>query len=168
MLPDDSAARKAAENDAAFKLQQKHVDQHFQTAKPSDKVIPYSDTLFQDAAVQWLIQTDQVSNKQINLQVFTNLRLVLQPIQAFEHPAFRNMIQIAGRSTPSREVKIPNRQQTRANIISLFKEQMLKLKERLNVSHSAVPTFHCDPIKINSLELFCFWQDQPDLRCLAG
>ena len=23
---------------------------------------------------------------------FTNLRLVLQPIQAFEHPAFRNMI----------------------------------------------------------------------------
>jgi hypothetical protein len=58
------------------------------------------------------------------------------------------MIQIAGRSTPSREVKIPNRQQTRANIISLFKEQMLKLKERLNMS--AVPTFHYDQIKINS------------------
>ena len=50
------------------------------------------------------------------------------------------MIQIAARAT--REVKIPNRQQTRAEIILLFKDQMLKLKERLNVS--AVPTFQCD------------------------
>lgn len=62
-LPDDSTARKAAENEAAAKLQQGRVDQHFPTAKPSDKVDPYSDALFRDAAVQWLIQTDQVSNK---------------------------------------------------------------------------------------------------------
>ena len=61
MLPEDSAARNAAENDAAAKLQQGRVDQHFQAAKPSDRVIPYSETSFWGAAVQWLIQTDQVS-----------------------------------------------------------------------------------------------------------
>ena len=46
MLPDDSAACNVAEADAAAKLQQGRVDKHFQTANPSDKVIPYSDTLF--------------------------------------------------------------------------------------------------------------------------
>ena len=41
------------------------------------------------------------------------------------------MIQIAARAT--HEVKIPNRHQTRAEIISLFKVQINGLKLRLNV-----------------------------------
>lgn len=55
-----------------------------------------------------------------------------KPIQALEHPTFKNMVQIASRAT--REVKIINRHQTRAQIISLFREQINGLKARLNVS----------------------------------
>jgi hypothetical protein len=58
MLPEDSANRKAAAVKA--KLQQGRVDEHFETLKPGDKPIPYSDTTFREAALQWLIQTDQV------------------------------------------------------------------------------------------------------------
>ena len=58
MLPEDSANRKAAALEAAAKLQQGQVDEHFETVKPGDKPIPYSDTAFREAAIQWLIQTD--------------------------------------------------------------------------------------------------------------
>jgi hypothetical protein len=61
MLPEDSAARKLDEASATSKLQQGRVDQHFETVKPEDKPIPYSDAIFQEAAIEWLIQTDQVS-----------------------------------------------------------------------------------------------------------
>ena len=60
MLPEDSATRKAAALEATAKLQQGRVDEHFETLKPGDKPIPYSDTSFREAALQWLIQTDQV------------------------------------------------------------------------------------------------------------
>jgi len=42
------------------------------------------------------------------------------------------MIAIAARSTKG--VKIPNRKQTRGQIISSFKKQMSQLRARLNVS----------------------------------
>jgi hypothetical protein len=58
MLPEDSAARKLDETAAASK--QGRVDQHFETIKPEDKPVPYSDAIFREAAIQWLIQTDQV------------------------------------------------------------------------------------------------------------
>ena len=51
---------------------------------------------------------------------------------AFEHHTYQRMIHIASRAT--RGVQIPNRKQTRVEIIMLFKAQMNKLKERLNVS----------------------------------
>ena len=60
MLPEDSAARKLGEASAASKLQQGRVDQHFETVKPEDRPVPYSDATFRDAAIQWLVQTDQV------------------------------------------------------------------------------------------------------------
>ena len=62
MLPEDSVNRKAAALEATSKTQQGRVDKHFETIKPGDKPIPYSNTLFQDFAIQWLIQTDQVSS----------------------------------------------------------------------------------------------------------
>lgn len=46
------------------------------------------------------------------------------------------MIQITARAT--REVKIPNRHQTRAEIITLFKVQLLGLKSRLNVRENVI------------------------------
>jgi hypothetical protein len=61
MLPEDSAARKLDEASAASNLQQGRVDQHFETVKPEDKPVPYSDAIFREAAIQWLIQTDQVT-----------------------------------------------------------------------------------------------------------
>ena len=60
MLPKDSAAWKAAEVEAAAKLHQGRVDQHFEPIKPGDKPLPYSDSTFREAAIHWLVQTDQV------------------------------------------------------------------------------------------------------------
>lgn len=60
MLPKDSVARKVAEAEATAKLQQGRVDEHFEPMKPGDKPVPYSDRTFQELAVQWLVETDQV------------------------------------------------------------------------------------------------------------
>lgn len=59
MLPDDTKARRAATLEAI--LHQTQVNGHFKVAAPEDKPEPYSDQLFKDAAIQWLIETDQVS-----------------------------------------------------------------------------------------------------------
>lgn len=58
MLPDDAKERKAAER---VMLQQTQVNDHFPTIKPEDKPLPYTDEIFKEAAIEWLIQTDQVS-----------------------------------------------------------------------------------------------------------
>jgi hypothetical protein len=57
MLPDDAKARKA---DLQQKLQQTQVNDHFDKAKPEDKPEPYSDELYKEAMIQWLVETDQV------------------------------------------------------------------------------------------------------------
>ena len=54
MLPDDAKARRQSTGN---QLQQTVLDGHLEE-RPV--VIPYSDTLFQEAAIQWLIETDQV------------------------------------------------------------------------------------------------------------
>jgi len=63
MLPEDSQARRVAKQEMA--LQQSAMDSHFPTASkkdPSEKPKPkaYSDALFREAAIQWLVETDQV------------------------------------------------------------------------------------------------------------
>lgn len=61
MLPDDAKERRALAHEA---LKQTQVDDHFTTVAPDDdykKLDPYSHELFKEAAVQWLIETDQVS-----------------------------------------------------------------------------------------------------------
>ena len=131
MLPKDSAAQKIAEAEAATKLQQGRVDEHFEPVKPGDKPVPYSDRTFRELAIQWLVETDQVRDNNMYTYFYTANISRCQPIQALEHPAFQKMVQNAARAT--REVNIPNRQHTRKDIISLFEEQMHSLKERLNV-----------------------------------
>jgi hypothetical protein len=59
MLPEDTKARKA---DLLQKLEQSQVNEHFPKARPEDKPVPYSDELFKEAAVRWLVETDQVCN----------------------------------------------------------------------------------------------------------
>ena len=58
MLPEDSKARRDA---AAEKLKQSQVDDHFTVVPEGEKPMPYSDEVFKEAAIQWLIETDQVS-----------------------------------------------------------------------------------------------------------
>jgi uncharacterized protein YecT (DUF1311 family) len=57
MLPDDTKARRA---DLHKKFQQTQLNEHFNAATPEDHPEPYSDALFKEAAIQWLIETDQV------------------------------------------------------------------------------------------------------------
>ncbi|KAF8950694.1 hypothetical protein BDZ97DRAFT_1687043 [Flammula alnicola] len=111
MLPEDTKACQAALLEEMIQTQ---VGDHFSQAQPEDKPEPYTDEIFKEAAIQWLVETDQ------------------QPIQAFEHPTFKKMIAIASRATCG--VKIPTRKQIRKEIIQTFKDQMKALKERLNVS----------------------------------
>jgi hypothetical protein len=38
------------------------LDRDLREKKPSERVIPYSDKLFRQVAVEWLVATDQVRN----------------------------------------------------------------------------------------------------------
>ena len=56
MLPEDTSARKKA----AVLAQQATLDPHLRERSPTEQVIHYSDDLFQEAAIAWLVSTDQV------------------------------------------------------------------------------------------------------------
>ena len=58
MLPDDTKARR--EKMTEENVRQSHVDEHFKVATPEDKPQPYSDDIFNQAAREWLIETNQV------------------------------------------------------------------------------------------------------------
>ncbi|KAJ6523122.1 hypothetical protein DFH09DRAFT_938048, partial [Mycena vulgaris] len=113
-LEEDIQARKKAAADAAEaakKLQQKTLDPHLR--EKLERVVPYSDTLFRDVALEWLIATDQ-------------------PIDALNHPKFKEMIDVAARAHNG--VRIPGRKATREEIMELFQRQMENLRVRINVS----------------------------------
>ncbi|KAJ7170453.1 hypothetical protein C8R43DRAFT_875858, partial [Mycena crocata] len=113
-LPADVQARKTAAAEA-HKLEQQTIDSHLR--KKPERVIPYSDSLFRQAALEWLIATDQ-------------------PIAALNHPKFKEMIDIAARATDG--VKIPGRKATREEIMNLFKKQLQSLRARFHVSTTRV------------------------------
>lgn len=132
MLPEDTKTRRAQVLEET--LRQSNVEDHFKPApkdERSEKIEPYSDELFKQAAIEWLIETNQV-NSISYLPIFLTVLFVWQPIQAFDHPAFQKMVNVAARAT--RGIKLPSRKQTRQEIMRMFKEQMKALKERLNVS----------------------------------
>lgn len=56
MLPSDVKARR----DKAEHTQQA-LTSHLTERKTVERIIPYSDTLFKQAAIEWLVGTDQVS-----------------------------------------------------------------------------------------------------------
>ncbi len=58
MLPEDTKARAATKVEE--QLRQINVDHHFKPANPEDKKPIYSHVLLREAAVSWLIQTNQV------------------------------------------------------------------------------------------------------------
>ncbi|KAG1747186.1 uncharacterized protein EDB91DRAFT_1048679 [Suillus paluster] len=69
MLPGDVKARK---DDVA----QQSIDAHLTEWKLAERVVSYSDKSFKQAAIEWLVATDQ-------------------PIQTLEHPKFKEMIDVA-------------------------------------------------------------------------
>jgi len=58
MLPEDTKKQREAllEN-----LRQANITDHFAEAKPEERVPLYTDEIFKEAAIQWLVETDQVS-----------------------------------------------------------------------------------------------------------
>jgi hypothetical protein len=61
-LPDAvKQAKEAADIDRDM-LQQSSLDGHLRKIPQQERVIPYSDKLFREAAIEWLIATDQVRN----------------------------------------------------------------------------------------------------------
>ena len=125
MLPKDAEKRRKD----ALANNQSRLDPHLREKPQKEAIIPYSDERFRDAAIEWLVSMDQVCNSDYELGT-TNLRKS-QPIQAFEHLSYHNMINIAARATNG--VKIPNRRQTRQAVIVTFGRQLTALRDRLNV-----------------------------------
>ncbi|KAF9456143.1 ribonuclease H-like domain-containing protein [Collybia nuda] len=60
-LAEDVSQRKKER--LASEAQQSKLDPHLQMRVPTKRVIPYSDQLFRQAAVEWLIATDQYAEK---------------------------------------------------------------------------------------------------------
>ena len=56
----------------------------------------------------------------------------LKPLQALQHPSFKEMIDVAARATNG--VKIDNLRNTREGILREFKRNVTSLSKRLNVS----------------------------------
>ncbi|KAK6969475.1 putative AC transposase [Favolaschia claudopus] len=106
-LPSDRRAKKEAE----AKDTQPTLDQHLREKPEQEVIIPYSDALFREAAIEWLVATDQ-------------------PIDALENPKFVNMIDIAARAKNG--VRLPKKKATRKGIINLFQERMDNLRKKLN------------------------------------
>lgn len=96
---------------------------------PKECVIPYSDAFFRQTALEWLIETDQVSFYLFHSSSFiyhTN-----QPIQALDHSKFKEMISVASRATHG--ITIPNHKATQKYVINLFKKNLTNLQSRLMV-----------------------------------
>ena len=66
MLAEDSKKRR---QDAVAIAEQTTVDSHF---KDVPRVQPYSDALMKEAAIEWLIQTNQVHSFVLLLRVDSN------------------------------------------------------------------------------------------------
>ena len=64
-LPKHVAKLKA---DAQSVGHQTSMTDHYKPAEPTERVTPYSDDLFKQAALEWLVQTDQVSRLHISLR----------------------------------------------------------------------------------------------------
>jgi hypothetical protein len=124
-LPGDIKKRKAAAEEVTRTLDCDLVER-----KPYEQAIRYSDKLFRQIAVEWLVATDQVRNSflWLNLQFH---HLSLQPIQALEHPKFKELIDVASRATNG--INLPGRKATRAEVMRLFKNHLMTLKAQLNV-----------------------------------
>jgi hypothetical protein len=115
---------------AEDRLKQTSIDPHLEERVPKERVIPYSDGSFRQTALEWLIETDQVRFRLTVVSSF--IHHINQPIQALEHPKFKEMISVAARATHG--VTIPNRKATRNYIMDLFQKNLTNLRSTLTVT----------------------------------
>ncbi|KAF7311751.1 putative AC transposase [Mycena indigotica] len=145
-LPKDRKARKDAAAIASGAASQPTLDKHLHEPPPREKLVMYTDEVFKEAALDWLIATDQ-------------------PIEALNHPKFKHMIDIASRAKNG--VSIPGQGSTRAEIIELFQKRMLFLKEKLNIGYLTTDnaTNNASTVRKSS---FAQWDaDERHLPCMA-
>ncbi|KAI6005576.1 hypothetical protein EDD15DRAFT_2119247, partial [Pisolithus albus] len=112
MLPHDTKQRRKDATSSAQSVlgRQSSLEGHL---VERDAVVQYSESVFHEATILWLIETDQ-------------------PIRALQHPAFTKMVEIASRAKNG--IKIPSRRQTRQAVIDIFKTRLLDLRKRFSVS----------------------------------
>lgn len=65
MLPRDTKNRR----ESAAADTQSRLDPHLKEKPVKERVIPYTDDLFQAAAIEWLVSTDQVSDSKDKLYI---------------------------------------------------------------------------------------------------
>lgn len=160
MLPKDTKARKEK---AANRTSQSRLDGHL---REHARLVPYSDELFNAAAQEWLIRTEQVRARATSVHIKYIQLLNEQPLQALQHPAFREMIDIAARATNG--VKIYNLRNTRQAIIDTFKHNLTNLSKRLNVSTTVVVDVPHATHHLNFVGPVCERRSEPDMRHVAG
>lgn len=131
MLPDDAKRRRAENIAGASAAIQTQLDEHLRPIEAKERVIPYSNEYFWEVALQWLVETDQVRTR-VYLSYFIILTFDYKPIQALKHPSFKKLVDVTARAPDG--IVLPSRKVTCAAIINLFKQKMVKLRARLNVS----------------------------------
>lgn len=124
MLP---KATKAAKE----KVKQTLLNGHLQEIPKKEQATPYSDAAFHEAAIEWLITTDQVWVSSWSPSISTNHEFD-QLIQAFEHPKFCDMITLTSHAANS--VTIPSHKMTWEEILDMFARCMDDLKTHLKVT----------------------------------
>ena len=68
MLPKDAEQRRKQE----VAKTQRRLDPHLVEKPQKEHVVPYSDSLFRNTAIEWLVSTDQVSEKYTDFNVITD------------------------------------------------------------------------------------------------
>jgi hypothetical protein len=92
MLPEDTKNRKRIATD---KARQSSVTEHFGPEDPKTRPIPFSNKAFEAAAFKWLIKTNQVHLFYLILPlILICVVCIFQPIQAFNNPAFKKMLNL--------------------------------------------------------------------------
>ena len=135
MLPEDTRQRKEAALDYSMQSQQTVLSDHFNVL--DEPIIPYSNRAFKVAAIDWLIDANQVHSFPL-LSPNSNHES-LQPIQTFKNPKFKAMLNMAARATKG--IIVPTPRKTRGHVILSFKQKMYLLRDRLKVCVDIL--FHC-------------------------
>ena len=139
---------------------QTSLDSHLEEIPAKKHIIPYSDALFWQVAVEWLISTDQVCNKPSH-SCFCLKYTSFKPIDALSYPKFHEMIDVASHAPDG--VNIPGCKQTQNEILGMFKTHLKKLHQHLNICPITSELIIADVFVGAALEKTGTWVHQSDM-----